>query len=288
MSPGSQLLLVVTVFASQILVCSFLSALRFARAARVMHENYPPEEYPRLYPIPAAQMRRQAAFRNAIRIAIGLAAMAVLVSSLVREVPAARIAQYMIWMALAQLVPSLMALPEHIGMQKARRDMPAPRMRSADLRSWSAGEFLSPVEIALGVLVSGCALAFTLYLFFQDQTQTRPGILLSLIANGLLLLRMLYVLFGPTTLPRPDPYMTDDDLYRARRFRMQMLFRGAAAMGVYFSFVLAWTSGLLEINGIYIATGVSMLVQLLSMFLTHRMLRTITDRDATPYRATAG
>lgn len=279
-------LLVTAVFASQILVCSFLSAWRFAHATRLMQQNYPPQEYPRLYPIPADQMSRQAALRNTARIAIGIAAALVLAVGLARGIGAARLAQYMMWAAMAQLLPLLLALPLHIRMSRAMRAMPAPSVRSADLRSWKAVEFVAPAEIALGITASCVALACTLY-FCLRGAQLSFALVLSAAINGLLLLRMLHVLVGPTIMRRPDPYMSDDDLYRARRFRMLMLFRMAILMGVYFSFILVWASGLLKVDSIYIAAGISVLVQLASLFFTHRMLRAVTDRDVTPYRADA-
>lgn len=283
MTPEILAPLVAIVFASQILVCSFLSAWRFALASRLMSQNYPPEEYPRLYPLPPEQMKQQAELRNLVRIAIGIAAVLVLASTLVRDTSPGRMAQHMMWIILAQLVPTAMALPQQIRLAKAARSMPAPAVRSADLRSWMAREFISSVEIVLGVAVSCAALVCTLYLSIRNSELT-PALSLSLLANGALLTRMLHVLFGPTVMHRPDPYMSDADLYRTRRLRIRLLFRTSIATGLYFSFVLAWRAGWMQIDGLYIAIGLSVAAQIASLFFTQRVVHATTDRDAAPYR----
>jgi len=283
MTPGMLTLLVAIVFASQILVCSFLSAWRFARAARLLRQQYPAEKYPRLYPLPPEQMQRHAALRNAVRIAIGIAAVVLLVSALVRRASPGSLAQLMLGIILVQLIPMALALPQQIRLAKAMRSMPAPAIRSADLRSWSATEFVSPAEVLLGIAMSCAALACTLYLYVRHSALT-PALTLSLVANGFLLVRMLLVLYGPTVMHRPDPYMSEDDLYRARRFRMRLLFRMAIAAGLYFSFVLAWREGWLRIDGVYVAIGLSIATQLTSQYLTRRAIRAVTERDPAPYR----
>jgi hypothetical protein len=279
--------LIGAIFTSQILVVSFLSAWRFARANRLMRQNYPAGDFPRLYPISPEQMQRQHTLRMAVRVTIGIAAVGVLVLSLVRGIPAARLADYMIWAALAQILPMLLFLPWQIRIARTIRAMPAPAVRSAELRSWRVVDFVTPAVIALAIAASVMALSAVTYFYIRDPSRHIAPALFGWIFNGLVLLRMLYLLFGSATMARPDPYMSDDDLYHSRRTRVRMLFRMAIIMGVYFTFMQFWGAGVLRIDRVHIQSAVSVMIQLTSLFLTHRLLRLVAERDLTPYRADA-
>ncbi|HUF22069.1 MAG TPA: hypothetical protein VMP00_15110, partial [Burkholderiales bacterium] len=66
-----------------------------------------------------------------------------------------------------------------------------------------------------------------------------------------------------------------------------MLFRMAFVMGAYFTFMQFWGAGVLRIDRVYILAAVSVMIQLTSLFLTHRLLRSVAERDLAPYRADA-
>jgi hypothetical protein len=48
---------------------------------------------------------------------------------------------------------------------------------------------------------------------------------------------------------RPNPYMSDADLFRARQVRLRMLFGMGILMGIYMSFMQLLAAGLLQRTG---------------------------------------
>jgi hypothetical protein len=276
--------LIAAVFASQILVCSFFSAWRFATLERLVREKYPAEEYPRLYPIAPERMHRQYQVRMALRLLIGVTALAVLVAGLWRGIGAGPLAKYMIWICLAQTLPTLLFLPQQLRLAKTLREMPAPAIRSAELRPWRVVDLVSPIWIRLGIMASVLSLACVTYYFFQNP-DALPLHGLCFVMNAWLLARMLYVLTRPVVMARPDPYMSTEDVFRARQRRLRLLFRGATVMGAYCAFMEVYSAGRLRFDVIYLAAGVSVLCQVLALLMGRMVKNAITERDLSPYRA---
>jgi hypothetical protein len=282
------LILVTAMFASQIVVCSFVSAWRFSRAEQLAREKYPPAEYPRLYPLPPKQMQREHRMRMTVRVAIGVAAAAVLAIDLLQGIGATRLATHMIFVAMAQVLPTLLFFPQHLRLARALRDMPAPAVRSAELKPWRLTDFVSPGLIAAGIITSALSLvSVTWFHFHSISPHSMPMSAYSFVINALLLARMLYVLLTPIVMARPDPYMTAEDVFLARQRRLRMLFRAGTVLGAYVAFMQLYAAGYVRFDYAYLAMGVSLMCQMLSLRMTQMITSTISERDLAPYRAEA-
>jgi hypothetical protein len=192
----------------------------------------------------------------------------------------------MIWVAIAQMLTILLFGAQQIRLAKALREMPAPAVRSAELRPWGVVDFVPKVWITLGVTMSALSLACVAYYFFQNPSRNiTPLHTLVFALNALLLARMLYVLTRPVVMAIPDPYMAAEDVFRGRQQRLRLLFRGATIMGAYSVFMEVYGAGQLRFDWMYLAAGVSVLGQLLSVRMTHLVQSAITRRDLSPYRA---
>ena len=285
-----QTTLVAITFASQILVISFLNSWRLNRLHRLTWQKYPPAEYPRLYPLPLDQLMRQHKLRTALRAIIGIGATLVLVTCLARHIEAHRFAGIMILTFLVQWLHILVMAWQALQLNRAMQAMPAPAVRSAELRSWSATDFVSPIVIALAVIACAAPVVLAGYFTLHQPLPEYASPGLRFIATGicgLLLLRMVYVLIVPINMRRPDPYISTEDLHRARRLRYRMLYGMGLFVGAYFTFLMLWGSGMLHIDPLYIAVGVSLLVQLFSTLMAQLMIRAVRNRDLSPYRADA-
>lgn len=287
MSPDFQTFLIAITFASQILVCSFLSAWRFARAYTTTLEKFPPAEFPRLYPLAPEKMQLHHNLRMALRLAVGVAAILVLAFGLIRDVSAMTLLQWMLLTALAQMAPLLIAIPQKLQLARALRAMPAPAVRSVELRSWRLTDFVTPAEIAIGIVTSTFPLLVAGYFYFHLPAGNDQPPTIAVVICALLLARMVYVVSVPVAMPRPDPYMSEADVFRARRLRMQTLFRVGAILGVYVAFMQLWSGGAFHLDRIFVGVGGSLLIQMASWRLSGQLLSTLAERDFTPYRAEA-
>jgi hypothetical protein len=106
-----------------------------------------------------------------------------------------------------------------------------------------------------------------------------------LAVSGWLLLRMLVTLRSPGSIPRPDPYMTDADVFRTRRQRLRVLFIAGAVVGIAFTVLLMFKAGRLPVDIVAICVGCSILCQLAYLGMARVVLRTFAVRDASVYRA---
>jgi hypothetical protein len=288
MNPQSLIVLVAAVFAVQILVVSFLCPWVLYRMWLGIVRDYPPREFPRLYPIAADKTSRQHALFLGLNFAIGVGATAVLAYNQVRGTEAHQLAGIMIETYMAQFLPALLRVPMQVRLQRAFRSMPAPPVRSTELHHWRLVDFVSPLEIALGLGASILALACSAYFYFTRGAHG-PGNILPLLAysaaiSGLLLMRMSYLLFGSVTLPRPDPYMTEGDVTRSRKFRLSLPFRMATVLGLYFIFMQLYAAGKLRMDFVYVMAGASILGQLVYLRFTILTLRSLAARDLSTYR----
>jgi hypothetical protein len=277
--------LIVAVFASQILVMSFIAPRIYSRAVKSSQQRHPPQEYPKLYPIAPETLTRQNRFLGILHLVIGSTGAAVLVVSLARGTNARDLAGSMLLVYLAQLLPPLLRLPLQLKLLRAMRAMPAPAVRSAELRHWRVVDFIPRLLIGLGLAASALALACTAYFLLRPSPVQYQLLLFSLVINGYLMLRMLFVLLRPIAIPRPDPYMSADDLFQSRRTRLRILFGGAVFMGVYAAFMQLYAAGLVRLDFLYICAGVSILCQLLILRVVQLAQRALAGRDLTAYRA---
>ena len=120
--------------------------------------------------------------------------------------------------------------------------------------------------------------------------QPRPLNVIAICAGASLALlgRMVYLLLGPVTFPRTDPYMTEDDTFHARQRRLNTLFRAAAFMGFYGAFAQLYAVHLVRFDIVYICMGVSVLVQLIALWSASVQLHDFDRRDFSVYRTDGG
>jgi len=107
----------------------------------------------------------------------------------------------------------------------------------------------------------------------------------SVLVNGWVLFRMLYVLLMPVTFGRTDPYMSQTDVFQARLRRFHFLFRGGGCLGAYFSFMLLYVAGFVRFDLAYLCVGVSVLCQALFLAVAWRMSCALENRDFSVYRS---
>jgi hypothetical protein len=279
-----QIALIAVVFVAQILVLSFLTPRRRNHFYSLMFTRYPPQEYPRLYPVPPERIQRMQSFFKPLHVAFGMCAAITLGVGLVRGLAAPELARWMFFCLLAQILPLYLALPRSIKWTKAYRAMPPPSVRSAELRSWRIVDFVSPLRIGLGLFGVGLALVCAVVAYLQ-----RPQVLIMSLwcasFSGWLLLRMIYVLFRPVGFDRLDPYMSATDTFRARQRRFRFQFSAGAVLGGFFSLIVLYDAQLLRLDPVYLMIGISVLFQLLGIVLVLAQGRDLATRDFSVYRA---
>jgi hypothetical protein len=285
MTPTSQIVLIAIVFASQLLVMSFLVPRSFRRSLGELVRRCPPERYPRLYPVSPERMQRISRLLGAVNIAAGAGGAAALVVGLWRHIAPAQLADWLIWTTMAQLAPALLRSPWQMHIARALRAMPAPSRRSAELRPTQITDFVPSPLIASGLIAVIMAMIGAL-LLWRVETVARPLIHLYVLGIGtLLLIRMLYVLFSGAPLPRPDPYMSNDDVFRARRLRLRVLFGASTILGLYFSAMQVYVALREPFPVLYVAVASSLLTQLLYLRAARRARNLLLTRDLAAYEA---
>ena len=285
MSPGIQIAMIAVVFASQILVLSFFTPQSRHRLYALMFSRYPQEEYPRLYPVPKERIQRRQAMFRPMHTVIGVAAAIALSVLLVRGGGPMQLARWMLYCLLLQILPLYIAMPWSIRLMRAFRAMPPPSVRTAELRQWRLSDFVSPLWVGLGLAGQLLALVCAA-VAYRYHPQALGVILLCVLVSVPLSLRMLHVLFVRVPVRRVDPYMSPADTFRARRHRLQILFRGAALLGGYFALMLLYAAQLIRFDFIYLVVGISIAFQLLGIALVSAQGRDLERRDFSVYRAT--
>jgi len=276
--------LIAATFASQIFLLAYYLPRRRRTYQELIFTRYPPAEYPRLYPVSQDRMARTLVVLQGIQRLIGVAAVLVLALGFVYADDTFEYGRWMMWTLIAQLVPQILSIPWVFKMARAFRAMPPPAVRSTELRPWRTVDFVSPFLIGLGMIGSVLAIGCAPIAWFQ---QPRPLNVIVVCAGASLamLIRMLYVLLGPITFPRPDPYMTEGDTFRARQRRFNVLFLAAAFMGFYGAFMQLYAAHLVRFDLVYICIGVSVLVQVIALGSTSVHLHDFDRRDFSVYRS---
>ena len=154
-----QRILFAAVFASQIIVLSFYVPRRWRQYHALMFTRYPPEEYPRLYPVPREKMERRLAVAMPLHLAIGGISAITLIVSVLHGADSLQLARRMFTCLLFQILPAYLSMFLMTGVAKAFRAMPPPSVRSVELRPWRAVDFVSPLWIGLGL--AGQVIALT-------------------------------------------------------------------------------------------------------------------------------
>lgn len=287
MGANFQVFLIAIVFASQIIVLSFYAPFRWLRGYALLFTRYPPENYPRLYPVPKEQIERKLAIFRRIHLAIGVGAAVMLVAALVYAESPRQVVTLMSLSMLAQIfLPVYIALPLVHRNWKAFRAMPPPSARSAELRQWRITDFVSPLWIGLGL--AGQALALTcavvVYLYWPNTL----GVFPTGIVSAAFLLVMVYTLSGRVAFVRADPYMSQEDTFRVRQRSNRRIFVGAAGYGAFGTLLLLYNAGLIRFDGVYMQMVFSVLLQIAVVLLVSSQDWDLDTRDFSVYRADSG
>ncbi len=283
MNPGIQVGLVAIVFGCQVFVLSFFIPSRRRHFLALMFVRFPPQEYPRLYPIPMEKMQRRLNLFKPLHWAVGLCSAIALVVGLIHGSPALQLARSMFTCLVAQLLPHYVAMPALVRQMKALRNSPPPSVRSVELRLWRTVDFVSPLLIGLGLFGLGLALGCAA-IAYRLRPATLPAVLFCGVCSGAMLVRMIYLLSSHGTFTRADPYMSAADTFRTRRRRLRTLFGCGAGLGVYFAFTLLYDAQLFRFDMGYLFIGLSIAMQLIGIWLVAVQRQDLETRDFSVYR----
>ena len=110
MSLDIQTVLIAILFGSQIFVLSFLTPRRSRQFHALMFMRYPPEQYPKLYPVPRQKLQRRLDSMRPVHLAIGGGAAITLFVSLIHGADSVELARRMFCWLLFQIVPLYVSL----------------------------------------------------------------------------------------------------------------------------------------------------------------------------------
>ncbi len=279
-----QSVLLVAVFASQIIVLSFYAPLRWRRYYVLMFTRYPPEQYSRLYPVPKREIARRLSIFRRTHLLIGVVAAVIFIVTLVNAPSSKVFAAFMSVTLVMQFgVPVSIAMPLGFRIWKAFRAMPPPSARSAELRPWRITDFVSPVWIGLGLSMQALGLACAVIGYLYWPKALGPAVVFMVI-GGALLVTMIYSLFSPRGFSRPDPYMSGADTFSDRQRRYRVRFRTGAVAGPIQALIVL-SGGPVHIDYGYMSIGVSVYMQLWALWFVTSQLRDLEMRDFSVYRA---
>src|SRR5215471_15191947 len=111
MSLDFETILLAVVFASQIGVLSFFTPYQRRKNHARMVTNYPPAEYPRLYPVPKEEMDRRLALFKPVHFAIGIVSIAACIAGLMYADSTFQYSRWMLYCVIAQIVPMYLMAP---------------------------------------------------------------------------------------------------------------------------------------------------------------------------------
>jgi hypothetical protein len=283
MSSNAQIWMLAIVFLAQIIVLSFIAPARLVRAYRQMFDRYPPEQFARLYPVSIEEMQRWQRVRTTLHSSIGCAGLIVLVATLLTAERPKTFFLVIGAFMMIQLLPTLLRVAQQRRLFKEVAKMAPPAKRSAPLHAWRLTDFVSPLSIALGFIGTAVGLGTSAYLYFVGS-QAKITLGFFAIVNILLLFRMLQLVFLPLKFKRPDPFMTQEDMFRRRQQNLRLLFRFAAIMGIYVTFMMLCATRTFSIDPALVVTVVSILMQAAWLRLTGLIVRTLESTDFSVYR----
>jgi hypothetical protein len=124
MNLSAPTVLVTIVFAAQILVLSVLVPYQYRRAYSRLKERYPPQTYPRLYPVAPGEAERFIAILAVVRLLVVMASTTLFAVFLAEGRGPVALARTMLCIVLAQTVPMLVWLRWQQRVARAFRAMP--------------------------------------------------------------------------------------------------------------------------------------------------------------------
>ena len=168
MSFSATTALVTPVFAAQIMVLSIWAPFQLHEAYSRLKHQYPPSDYPRLYPVAPLTNERFTSMLLVVRLVIVLASMTLFAVELFAGRGPHTLARTLVWSLLAQSVPALMRLPWQLALARAFRAMPPPPVRSAELRPTRLTEFVPLPLIAAGMAAAAASMVGAVTLYVGD------------------------------------------------------------------------------------------------------------------------
>jgi hypothetical protein len=278
-------LLVAAVFAAQILVMSVFVPHQVATVSRRIRERYPRQTHPRLYPLPEGYGRMSNFIVAALRVVIAVGATGVLILDLVKGGGPFPLAPHMVYCGIVQAIPALLSLPRARRVMRAIRAAPAPAVRSVEFAPRRLTQFVPPALIVLSPLgaLAGAVTAVEVYRLGAPRTHWSAA--LEGVVCVYLLGYMLTVMVRPLALPRPDPFISETDLFRHRRRRLRGAFGYCGIVGILIAVVELDVLGVLTFNPIYIFIGTSVFFQALYLYFGHSAVRALAERDLSVYQA---
>jgi hypothetical protein len=279
--------LITTIFITQLLVVSIYFPLRLHRITAALLHRCPPAEYPRLYPMSVARLRQFGIALAALRVVVVGFGLFLLTKGLWQHDSPQQLTQSMTLIMLLQLVPALLRVPLQLHLARLMRQQPAPAVRSAPLGTLRLTDLVSPVAIACGFGAIIMALTTTALAWLWTARHDKVLLTYNLIVAGLLLTRMLHVTIAGPALARPDPYMTDQDLFAARQRRMRFLFRASTSFGLLITGMQIYFTAAAPQGIIFISCGLSILIQVYVLYVARMTARSAAGFDYSAYRVAA-
>lgn len=287
--------LLVGVFVVQVVLTSFYSPWKIRGHYRQLVEKYPPAEYPRLYPeSPEVLERKQTMLRllNAFIGIVGLLAIAASVLFWEKDMPN---------LGLRDLLHPLFVISSYCGIQvvpaliyarwawlaaKRLRDLGPPTHRSATLQRLKITDYVSPALVVFGLASTATALVLSAY-WLVNGMGPRDLMIIVTLATWLFLSLMLRRTLWAPQFKRTDPFMSQDDLFRQRTFRMRALFRGCGIGALFFLSIATARVGIpgFEPNISYFFVVLCLLFIAHSLFLSRFLTRMLDETDFSVYRA---
>jgi hypothetical protein len=285
-----QRVLFAAVFASQIVVLSFYAPRRWRRHYALMFARYPPEQYPKLYAVPKAEIERKLAIFRVVYLAMGVVAILMFLAALIHSPTTHVFASFMTVAAAVQtFFPLSVAMPLGVKIWKASHAMPPPSQRSVELRPWRVTDYVPPLWIGLGLTVQTLGLACLAgYIYRPKELGVVPGALILMASGGAILAMMIYTLLSPEGYARPDPYMTGADIFRVRRRRYRIRFGGGVLMGAYQIFLVLYHAQFIHFDFAYVQLGLCISLQPWALFLASYEHLDFDTRDFSVYRVDSG
>ncbi len=205
------------VFSSQVLLLSFYLPRQVLRRLSFVVKNYPPTEYPKLYPMEMGKVERAKRTYRAMNLLALLVGLSLVFVGLGRPgaidwdnelIPLA--------FMMLQFSPLVVAAAAGFAYFNLMREADTRRRRKAELRPRSLFDFISPAEAALAVVVY---VAFVLFIIYVRQFGFPWfggywNIAIVTAANLFFAWLILRALYGK----KKDPYQLAED--RARQIRV--------------------------------------------------------------------
>jgi len=286
--------LLVGVYVLQVVVTSFYSPWLMRRRSRQLVENYPPAEYPRLYPESPEVLKGKQTILRRLNSFIGVAGLLAILASLLfwkKDMPNLILRDFLHPLFVIscycgiQVIPALIYARWGCLAAGRLREMGTPTRRSATLQRLKITDYISPALVVFGLASTLTAFILSAY-WLMNGMGPQDVMIKVTVASGFPLSLLLHRTLRAPQFKRPDPFMSQDDLFRQRSLRMRVLFLGCGICALFFFFIAAARVGILgpEPNISYIFVFACLLFIVQSLSLSRFLTRMPEQRDFSVYR----